>query len=110
VCSTRTRIFKFINNNKNNKNEKYLRKVVIKCPLVPSQSSVTRLLERGDTPWLQWICTVGPNPVTIWEKVGMLFIEASGFKRICIVDTPRLTKRIVYNHEVMGHDDGLELN
>jgi hypothetical protein len=110
VCSIHTQIFKFINNNKNKQNDKYLRKVIIKCPLVLCQSSIARLLERGNTPWLQWICTVCPYLVTIWEKVGMLFIEASGSKSICIMDTPRLTKRRVHNHKVMWHNNCLELN
>jgi hypothetical protein len=48
--------------------------------------------------------------VTIRKKGIMLFIEASGSKSECVMDTPRMSKRIIHNQEVVGHNDCLELN
>jgi hypothetical protein len=92
------------------KTKEYLREVIIKCLLVLCQPSITRLLERGNTPWFQWIGTICPNPMTIRQKISMLFIEASRSKSKCIMDTPRMTKRVVDNQEVVGQNDCLELN
>lgn len=36
-----------------------------------------------------------------WEKVSMFFIEASKLKSKYIVDTPRITKKIVNNQKVV---------
>jgi hypothetical protein len=69
--------------------------MIIECLLVLCQPSIARLLERGNAPWLQWISTVRPNPMTIRQKVSMLFIQASRSKSECIMDTPRMAKRII---------------
>jgi hypothetical protein len=84
--------------------------VIIECLLVLCQPSIARPLERGDTPWFQWVSTVCPNPMTIRQKISVLVIEASGSESKCIMDTPGMTKRVINNQEVMGQDDCLELN
>jgi hypothetical protein len=110
VFNTYTNLPKKINSLKNCQNKKNLRQVVIECLLVFCQPSIAGFLERGNTPWLQWICTICPNPVTIRKKGIMLFIEASGLESECVVDTPGMSKRIIHNQEVVGHNDRLELN
>jgi hypothetical protein len=87
---------------KTTKKKTYLREVIIKCLLVLRQPSIARLLERGNTPWFQWISTVRPNPMTIRQKISVLVIEASGSKSECVMDTPRMTERIINDQEVVG--------
>jgi hypothetical protein len=84
--------------------------VIIECLLVLSQPSIVRLLERGYAPWFQWISAVRPNPMIIRQKIIVLFVEASGMKSKCIMDTPQMTKRVIDNQEVVGQDDCLKLN
>jgi hypothetical protein len=84
--------------------------VEVKCPLIICESAIVGFLERGDTPGLQRICTVCPDPVVIWKKCGKFSVDASGSKSIGIVDASRVTKSIVDYKKIMGHNDSLQFN
>jgi hypothetical protein len=82
--------------------------MIIKCPLICCQTTITGLLERGNTPGVQWISTVRPDPVISWQKGVMLLIDTSGSECICIVDASGVTERIIDYEKVVGHNDCLE--
>lgn len=51
-----------------------------------------------------------PRPSGHLEEVWMFLVDTSGYKSIGIVDASRVTKSIVNYKEIMGHNDGLQIN
>lgn len=76
--------------------------------LISCQPSIAGFLERGNTPGIEWIGTVCPDPVIGWKKCIMFLIDTSGSKGVGIMNTSGVTERVVDNQKVVGHNHCLE--
>jgi len=87
----------------------YTREVDIEGLLIPRQAAVPRLLEGRNTPFLQRISTIRPDPVIVLEQRIVFLINACCFECICIMRASRMTEGIVNNKQVVRHDNSLKL-
>lgn len=88
----------------------YAREIDIKGLLIPRQAAVPWLLEGRNTPFLQCISAIGPDPVVSLKKGVVFLINTCRFECICVVCASRMTEGVIDDKQVMRHDNSLKVS
>jgi hypothetical protein len=81
-----------------------MREIDIEHLLIPHQAAILQLLKGRNTPFLQCIRAISPDPVVSLKKGIVFLINVCQFECICIMCASRMTEGIIDDKQVMRHD------